>query len=78
MNTSSTCEVNAEAILEDYREAYFADHGKEPVMVTDGEWVRLDGNDYRITDLPPMTEALRQRAKSTEAKQTEDAHVFSP
>lgn len=78
MNRTSACEVNAEAILEDYRAAYLAEHGKEPVMATDGEFVRIDGIDYRVSDLPQMTEVLRQRAKTDDAEMIHDAHVFSP
>ena len=70
--------MNAEAILEDYVEAYWAEHGKKPVMVTDGEWVKLDGNDYRISDLPEMTQVLRQRRSSAEADVIPEPHVFSP
>ena len=75
MNTTSACEVNADTILEDYRTAYLAEHGKEPVMATDGEFVRVDGIDYRIAELPPMTEVLRQRLQSPAAKQIEKGHV---
>ena len=76
MNKKSKCNVNADAILKDYRAAYLAEHGKEPVMATDEESVRLDGIDYRMSDLPSMTEVLRKRAKSPEAKLAEDSHVF--
>lgn len=71
-------QASVEAILEDYTEAYWAEHGKKPDIVTNGEWVRLDGNDYRISDLPEMTKVLRQRRATPEEDVIPEPHVFSP
>lgn len=78
MNTTATSEATVEAILDDYVEAYWAEHGRRPDLVTDGEWVKLDGNDYRISDLPEMTQVLRRRRSSAEEDVIPEPHVFLP
>lgn len=78
MNNTPTPETTTEAILEGYIEAYWAEHGKRPDLVTDGEWVKLDGNNYRIADLPEMTRVLRERRATPEADVIPEPHVFQP
>ena len=77
MNAAKSA-VDAEKILDDYRAAYIAVHNREPEIVTNAQWVRLDGNDYRITDIAAMTQALRKRQTTPEAKITPEPHVFLP
>ena len=71
----------ASVIIEEYVAAYEAEHGKKPTVNKSRAWANINGNNYRIRDLPVMTETLKARtamkafSATPEGKQKCKEHV---